>query len=86
MTFFTPTSPFTHYARFVGIPCYFNVNDDSIAGTNIIFDWLVLHVCPFLANIQSSIIKWWTAEECGFMIELRGVITHGPHDIYREVP
>jgi hypothetical protein len=50
MTFFTPTEGFTHHARFYGVPCYVKADGPwgmEVAGTNIIFDWLVLHVCPW---------------------------------------
>lgn len=45
---FTPTEPFTHHASFWGIPCYVVPEGEEclLAGTNIVYDWLILHVVP----------------------------------------
>lgn len=43
---------FTHYARFYGVPCYANINDEvglELVGRNLVFDW-ALRVMTVLHN------------------------------------
>ena len=56
--FFTPTAGFTHHASFWGIPCYYK--DDppdgcTLAGTNVIYDWIILHVVPWCFMVTEYI-------------------------------
>lgn len=32
---------YTHYAKFYGIPCYFNNDTNALDGRNIFFGWLL---------------------------------------------
>jgi hypothetical protein len=50
MRFFNPIEEFTHYARFYRVPCYLRFDENgepTIAGTNIVFDWLLLFMTYF---------------------------------------
>lgn len=50
MNFFNPKSDFTHYGRFYFIPLYVRFDDDdmpTIAGTNLIFDYLLMFATWF---------------------------------------
>lgn len=46
-------SRFTHYAKFYGIPCYFNESNDELAGRNKIFD-LALDLAIFIEQLIPS--------------------------------
>lgn len=77
MSFFTPKEPFTHRARFYGIPCYVDIGGDgnfTVAGTNIVFDWMVLHVCPWIHFVREHVCAWRDGadfEPMGFPFEIR---------------
>lgn len=78
MSFFIPTEPFTHYGRFYGFPCYYaDLQDDgpTIAGTNVIWDWCILHIAPIAQWMVETIrqaILGDDYEPQGFQIEIRG--------------
>lgn len=44
MTLFENPKNFSYYARFYGVPCYANLNDEvglELVGRNILFDWML---------------------------------------------
>jgi hypothetical protein len=72
MTFFTPTSLFTHYGSLFGIPVYLK-NPDSdcpiVAGTNAIFDWMLLWWPQSVTFCYQLMVPWG---EPHFRIEIKG--------------
>lgn len=78
MGFFTDPTEFTHHARFYGVPCYFKsdgIDGCTMAGTNVVFDWLICHFCPHLHALCEATLKLIEGpdyEPRGFRIELRG--------------
>lgn len=78
MHFFTPKSEFTHYGRFYGFPCYFSGIDEDgpvIAGTNVIFDFCILHVAPVI-HTTIDFFRWAVNpveyEPMDWQLEVRG--------------
>lgn len=41
---------FSHYAKFYGIPCYFNDSNDELVGRNRIYD-LALYIAIFIEQL-----------------------------------
>jgi hypothetical protein len=80
MAFFTPKDGFTHHARFYGFPCYYRSDGPDgcdLAGTNVVFDWLILHVAPQLHRLCEFIryvVNPADYEPGPWPIELRGEI------------
>jgi hypothetical protein len=77
MSFFIDPKPFTYRARFYGIPVYIRPDGDGmdLAGTNIIFDWLALHVAPWLhwcCEFVLAQIEGIDYEPRGWRIEILG--------------
>lgn len=59
---------YTHYAKFYGIPCYFNDDNGELTGRNKIYDWLLWKAFWIEYNFPSN--------PYGFPIEIVGVIEH----------
>ena len=62
MKFFTETEDFTHHARFYGIPLYLKCDEEGIpvvAGTNVIFDYLLLFVTWFHNTFVERFAQAW---------------------------
>lgn len=57
---------FTHYAKFYGIPCYFNDSNDELVGRNKIYD-LALDIAIFIEQLMPS-------NPDGFPIQITGEI------------
>ncbi len=78
MTFFTDRTPFTHYGRFYGFPCYFafdHVEGPTVVGTNVVWDWCVEHVVPWAQWACECLMYMATNgdyESPGFQIDVRG--------------
>lgn len=80
MRFFIDPSPFTHHARFYGFPCYFKADKQDcpiLAGTNVVWDWCILHVAPRIHTLCEFVL--WMAqgadyEPHGFRLEILGEI------------
>jgi len=53
---------YTHYAKFYGVPCYFNEHTSELAGRNRFYEWLLGIMVWIEANFPSS--------EHGFPIEI----------------
>jgi hypothetical protein len=77
MRFFIDPTPFTHRARFYGFPAYFKSNGSDgceLAGTNVIWDWCILHIAPLLHTVIDMLHHW--SDPCyeseGWQIELLG--------------
>lgn len=68
-------SHFTHRARIGGIPCYYRSDGEGcdIAGTNVLYDWLILAVVPPAFGIVETIRAWEDPdyEPSGWPIQLR---------------
>jgi len=79
MKFLTPTEPFTHRARLYGIPCYINLEDgqNTVGGTNVLFDWMIEHVAPIIHAIREQVCAWRDGEDYepgDWPFEIRGEI------------
>lgn len=63
---------FTHRARIQGIPCWAKIGGETpeIVGTNVVADWCILYVSPFLSWLCDWIGERFGMEPCGFRIEL----------------
>lgn len=78
VAFFTDPSPFTHRARFYGFPAYYKSDGPDgceIAGTNIIWDWCIFAIAPWIHWICECIRyadSPHTYEPAEWTIELRG--------------
>lgn len=73
MSFFVDKSQFTHYGRMCGIPVYIKEpysEGPTVAGTNIIYDFLIEHVIP----LGNSVASFLSGEDVPFAIEIRGEI------------
>lgn len=57
---------YTHYAKFYGIPCYFNEHTDELDGRNLIYDKLLI-IAIFIELIIPS-------NPNGFPIQITGKI------------
>jgi len=53
---------YTHYAKFYGIPCYYNVDTFTLDGRNILYE--------FFLNIAIWIEKEFPSNPDGFPIEI----------------
>jgi len=53
--FLDPPKEFTHLARFYGVPCYYRADGAGaeLCGTNKLFDFLIIWVCPHIHEIVS---------------------------------
>lgn len=71
MRFFTDPTPFTHYGSIYSIPAYITDPDGDmkIAGTNVIYDWLLLWV-PEMTQFILSLLSEEHAQ--GFAIRIDG--------------
>lgn len=57
---------YTHYAKFYGIPCYWNEHTDELDGRNLIYDRLLLVAIWIERNFPSN--------PNGFPIQITGEI------------
>lgn len=59
---------YTHYAKFYGIPCYFNKNNDALDGRNWFYDKLLIVAVWIESEFPSN--------DDGFPIEITGEIDY----------
>lgn len=57
---------YTHYAKFYGIPCYFNADTDELDGRNWFYEKLLLVAIWIESNFPSN--------DYGFPIKITGEI------------
>lgn len=70
MTFFTDPKPFTHFGTLYGLPIYLSDPDGNteVAGTNVIWDWMLRWYPPVMMYVQSIVYP-----QCqGFPICIKG--------------
>lgn len=86
MKFFNDPKEFTHWARFYGIPCYLHMDTVTLAGRNVIFDWMLLgatlfhnYVVEFGAQTAAYILD--REYEPGFPIYVMGALWPEYEDI-----
>lgn len=61
MEFFTDKNKFTHEGKFYAVPIYLDLSKDipTIAGRNIIFDWLFTFMIFIHRNIVELGFQFW---------------------------
>jgi hypothetical protein len=68
---------FTHYARFRGVPCYWDERDGCLCGRNrfwqLLFDGYAVPLDTFIGAAASALFPDY---EPGFAIRLEGEIDH----------
>lgn len=79
MSFVTPKSEFTHYARFYLIPIYMNPETNAVAGRNLVFDYLLLAAVWFHNQVTERFAQTMAAffgceYECGLHFVITGEI------------
>lgn len=78
MKFFIPSDEFTHYGSFYGFPCWLADLDGEciVAGTNVVWDWCILHLCPWIQWLHETIRRLASGpvdyEPQGWVICIRG--------------
>lgn len=77
MMFFIPNDAFTHYGSFYYFPVWIADPDGDcvVAGTNILWDWCILHLCPWIQWLHETVRYFANPtdyEPQGFMICIRG--------------
>ena len=85
MRFFYSIEDFTHFARFYGVPCYFNVETGELAGTNIVFDYLLLIATVFHNHLIERAAQFIAAisnsdYEPGFPIKILEINSEAEED------
>ena len=78
MTFFTDPTPFTHFGSLYGIPVYLmdlDTDGPTVAGTNAVWEWCLLHVAPWLQFAGECVMHLATGGQYvseGFPFKVKG--------------